>query len=265
MNKKATILNLMYGSILGGSLMLILVFGPHVAAAENEQGLNETDVTRVLDKGKGAIPCEAGNIEWDGNNLFMTTTGNGNCMVQISTDKVENFRVTARVGASGGTNYSVGIFCGILNGAEAAPGSIFFIKMNTVGIMTHEVFQVQEGNAVFGQEGNKTNSVLSSPVGGSTGGMDLLEMTKVYKQHSFFVNGNKVADWADTASRNSKVWLTVGSIGSGSKGVFQDFRVYKLEESDEKDIPPKEKPISPPKKKEEPLDDVEIPDDLGEL
>ena len=100
---------------------------------------------------------------------------------------------------------------------------------------------------------------------GSSGDMVLLEMTKDDKRYRFFINGNKVADWADRVSRQGEVKLALGSFGTISHGIFQDFKVHRLVKSYEKDIPLIMKPDVSSKKKEQPSGGIEIPDDLGEL
>ncbi len=179
--------------------------------------LNETDVTRVLEKESGAIPCEAGNVDWDGRRLLMTTTGHGNCMVKIAEEEMEDFRVTAKVATGDGPNFTVGLFYGV----DTEPGSVFFVLMNTFSVRTLEIFQTQVGRGI--------KKIVSTLPPGSNQSMDHLEMIKYKKQYNFFFNGNMVADWTDTVSRKGEVRLTTGSIGSPVMGSFQDFKVYKLE------------------------------------
>ena len=59
--------------------------------------------------------------------------------------------------------------------------------------------------------------------------------------------------------------LALGSFGTTSHAVFQDFKVYRLEKFHEKDIPSKEIQGISPKEKEQPSGDIELSDDLGEL
>jgi hypothetical protein len=250
--KRALIRNKWSLSLFSLFLLFCLFSTLLIAAVQAGETYNEIDVTRTFDEGKGAISCETGSIVWDGHKLLMTNTKNGHCMVPISTDKLENFRVCVKVSAGGGNNYHAGIFYGDLIGTRAAPGSIFFNKVNLGGFTYIDAFQSQD---------NLTKSILYDP--GSSGDMVLLEMTKVDMRYRFYINGNKAADWTDTVSRQGDVRLMLGSFGTTSHGVFQDFKVYRLETSHEKDIPPKKNPDALPKKKSS--EGIEIPDDLGEL
>lgn len=254
--KKALIRNKWSLSLFFLFLVFCLFSTLLIAAVQAGETYNEIDVTRTFDEGKGAISCETGNIVWDGQKLLMTNTKNGNCMVPISTAKLENFRVCVKVSAGGGNNYHAGIFYGDLIGTRAAPGSIFFNKVNMGGFTYIDAFQSQD---------NLAKSIFQTYDPGSSGDMVLLEMTKVDMRYRFYINGNKAADWTDTVSRQGEVRLMLGSFGTTSHGVFQDFKVYRLETSNEKDIPPKKKLDASPKKKKKSSEDIEIPADLGEL
>lgn len=191
-----------------------LIFAEAIQAGEPFQ---EIDVTRTFNAEQGLMQCKTGTAKWDGQKLVMKNTANGNCMIPISTGKLEDFRVIAKVSVDGGNNYSAGIFYGGLDGVASLPGSIFFTKTNMFGMMTVEGFQSQV-------EGTKT--LFSIPAFGSSKDIFLLELTKVGKRYRFSVNGTMVADWNDTVSREYTVWLVLSSFGVASQGGFQDFKVY---------------------------------------
>jgi len=173
---------------------------------------------------------------------------NGACMVPISTGKLENFRVTAKVSVSGGRNYHAAIH---LKTGEAT-GSIFLSKYLALGMMACVIFQSTEGN---------TKIIKSPALMQSTANMDRFEITKVGKRHRFFFNGQLFADWIDTISREFEVWLQLGSIVDPGQGVFQDFKVYKLEAPEGEDRLSEERPSAPPKKKDKPSEKEKIGDD----
>lgn len=227
-----------------------------IAAVQAGEIYKEIDVTKTFDQGTDKISCKTGKIVLDGHKLLMTNTKNGNCMISIATEKLDNFRVSVKVSVSGGNNYSAGIFYGDLIGTRAVPGSIFFQRVNTFGFMYIDAFMSQD---------NQPKSIFQTFDPGASGDIVLLEMTKVDMRYRYFINGNKVADWTDTVSRQGEVRLALGSFGTISHGVFQDFNVYRLETSHENDIPPNKKPDASPKKKKKSSKDIEIPDDLGEL
>ena len=237
-------------------LLSSLFFVLLITAVQAGEIYKEIDVTKIFDQGTDKISCKTGKIVLDGHKLVMTNTKNGNCMISIATEKLETFRVSVKVSVSGGNNYSAGIFYGNLIGTRAAPGSIFFQRVNTLGFMYIDAFMSKD---------NQPKSIFQTSDPGSSGDMVLLEMTKVDMRYRFFINGNKVADWTDRVSRQGEIKLALGSFGTTSHGVFQDFKVYRLEKSHEKDIPSKKKPNASPKREKQPSGNIEIPDDLGDL